>query len=98
MSSTRARVVSLCHKFARAFAPERSTSREATSKSTITFSSLSPPVQTLPGKWVVSDFLLKRATEDYDKLLELDDKQIDNMNNKASISKPHKRDALANTL
>lgn len=38
--------------------------------------------QTFPGEWLVSDFLLERATEDYDRMLELDDSEIEAIKNK----------------
>lgn len=38
----------------------------------------------LPEKWFVSDFLLDRATEDYAKLLELDEAEIEAIKNKVT--------------
>lgn len=40
--------------------------------------------QTLPGEWLVSDFLLERATEDYDRMAELDDSEIEAIKTKVS--------------
>lgn len=38
--------------------------------------------QTLPGKWLVSDFLVNRATEDYDKMLTLSASDIEEIKSK----------------
>lgn len=38
--------------------------------------------QALPGTWAVSDYLLTRATEDYDRLLELDESETAALKNK----------------
>lgn len=40
--------------------------------------------QTLPGKWVVSDFLVDRAAADYDMMLSMSASEIEDMKNKVS--------------
>lgn len=39
-------------------------------------------LQMLPGKWPVSDFLVDRATEDYDMMLSLNASEIEAIKNK----------------
>ncbi len=40
--------------------------------------------QVLPGMWLVSDFLVDRATAEYDKLLTLSESEIEDIKNKVS--------------
>lgn len=40
----------------------------------------------LPGKWPVSDFLVDRATEDYDMMLSLNASEIEAIKNKVITS------------
>lgn len=45
------------------------------------------PYQTLPGKWLVSDFLVDRAVADYDMMLSMSASEIEDVKNKVTFER-----------